>query len=73
MREVRPEYYAPCGVGILREASRQAFRNKPEKFSTISEALAKAQERMKLPTSVFKEKSWLMKDFGKQTKIGMWL
>jgi len=73
MRECRPEYYAPCGVGILREASRQAFRNKPEKFPTIQEALQTAQKRMRLPTSIFTEKSWLLKEYGKQTRLGKWL
>lgn len=37
MREERPEYYAPLGVGILRELARGAFSKQPEKFSTISQ------------------------------------
>jgi hypothetical protein len=72
MRECRPEYYAPCGVGILREASRQAFNNMPEKFSSWQEALQTAQKRMRLPVSIFKEKSWLLKEHGKQTKLRKW-
>ena len=73
MRECRPEYYAPCGVGILREASREAFQNQPEKFSTLQEALQAAQKRMRLPISIFQEKSWILKEHGKQTKLGRWL
>jgi hypothetical protein len=73
MRECHPEYYAPCGVGILRECSRQAFKNKPEKFSSMREALDACQKRMKLPVSVFKEKSWLLKEFGKQARLSTWL
>jgi hypothetical protein len=69
MRECRPEYYAPCGVGILREASRQAFKNKPERFATIKEALQTAQKRLRLPVSIFTEKSWLVKEFGRQTRL----
>jgi len=72
MRECRPEYYAPCGVGILREASRQAFKNQGEKFSTWQEALQAAQKRMRLPVSIFQNKSWLLKNFGKQTRLGRW-
>lgn len=72
MRECRPEYNAPCGVGILREASRQAFKNKPERFSSMQEALRKCQERMRLPASLFAEKSQLLKEFGKQTKLSKW-
>jgi len=73
MRECRPEYYAPCGVGILRECSRQAFKNKPEKFSSMREALDACQKRMKLPVSVFKKKSWLLKEFRKQARLSTWL
>lgn len=69
MRECRPEYYAPCGVGILREASRQAFKNKPEIFSSIREALNSCQARFKLPISIFTNKSWLLKEYGKQTRL----
>jgi len=72
MRECRPEYYAPCGVGILREASRHAFSKQPERFPTLQEALKKAQERMRLPVSVFHEKSWLLKEHGKQTRISQY-
>ncbi|MEM4230753.1 MAG: hypothetical protein QXF25_02670, partial [Candidatus Pacearchaeota archaeon] len=72
MRECRPEYYAPCGVGILREASRSAFSKKPEKFQTIQQAFQAAQTRMRLPISLFQEKSWLIKEFGKQTRLNKW-
>ena len=69
MRECRPEYYAPCGVGILREASRQAFKSKPEKFETIPQALEQAQSRLKLPVSIFQQNSWLLREHGKQKKL----
>ena len=73
MRECRPEYYAPCGVGILREAGRQAFRNKPETFPTIQEALKKAQERMKLNVSIFTNQSRLLDEYGKQKRLSQWV
>src|SRR3989344_2588691 len=73
MRECRPEYYAPMGVGILREASRQAFRNQPEKFEKISQALESAQKRMRLPTNVFKDNSPLLKNYGKQTRLNKFI
>jgi len=69
MRECRPEYYAPCGVGILREASRQAFKNKPETFPSIKQALNTAQTRMRLPISIFSQQSWLLKEYKKQTRL----
>jgi DNA repair protein NreA len=73
MRECRPEYYAPLGVGILREASRDAFSKQPEIFNTIDEALQQAQTRMRLPTEFFRQKSWLLKNQGKQTRLSKWL
>ena len=68
-REVRPEYYAPLGVGILREACRGAFENEYEGFATISEALEMMQERMRLNVDVYRERSELLKEYGKQKKI----
>ena len=71
-REVRPEYYAPLGVGILRETTRQAFKNPPEKFATINEALQAAQSRFQLPIESFARNSVLLKEFGKQIRLDKW-
>ncbi len=69
MRECREEYWAPCGVGILREASRNAFEKKPEKFPSLNEALQSAQKRLKMPVSIFTEKSRLLDEFRKQRRL----
>jgi hypothetical protein len=69
MRECRPEYWAPCGVGILRECTREAFSKAPEKFSTLNETLNKAQARMRLPASEFTKRSQLIKEFNTQRKL----
>lgn len=69
MRECRNEYWAPCGVGILREASRNAFEKKPEKFSSLSEALQSAQKRVRMPISEFTKKSKILDEFRKQKRI----
>lgn len=69
LREVRDEYWAPCGVGILREATRDAFRKQPEKFDTAEEALKAIQSRFKLPVSVFTEKSKILKNTKEQTSL----
>jgi len=68
IREIRPEYYAPCGVGILREASRAAFKN-PEKFPTLQEALQKIQSRLKIHIDNFTKRSWLLNNYKKQTRL----
>ncbi len=69
IREIRPEYYASCGVGILREISREAFSKSPEKFSTLNEALNNIQSRLKQPITNYTNKSWLLKNFGRQKKL----
>jgi len=71
-REVSPEYTQSMGVGILRQISREAFSNQPEKFNSIQEALSIIQSRIQLPASTFTDKSILLKDYGKQTKISRW-
>jgi DNA repair protein NreA len=68
-REVKPSYYSPLGVGILREASRYAFQKNPETFNTIAEALNRAQQRLLLPISEFSNKSKLLSEYGKQKKL----
>jgi len=69
MREIRPQYYAPCGVGILRETSREAFKNLPEKFNTIKEALNSIQKRIRQPVSNYTDKSVILKMKKSQSKL----
>lgn len=67
MREIREEYWAPCGVGILRETVRSAFRKKPKEFSTLKEALKDIQTRLTLPTDLFIKKSKLLRELKQPT------
>jgi DNA repair protein NreA len=68
-REIRPEYYAPLGVGILRETSRKAFSKNSNKFNTLREALQDIQTRLRLPIEHFIKKSQLLNNLKAQTKI----
>jgi len=68
-REIRPEYYAPLGVGIVRETTRRAFNNKPKYFDTIEDAIKNMQTRIQLPMEQIKQKSWLLNEYGKQKTI----
>jgi DNA repair protein NreA len=68
-REVRPEYYAPLGVGILREASRAAFEGKGEGFDNLGEALGAIDSRLRMDVGHWKEKSVILGDWGKQKKV----
>ncbi len=69
LRQVTPDYWAPLGVGILREASRSAFTQRPETFSTLQEALNSAQTRLRIPVQTYTEKSNLIKNFKTQRTL----
>ncbi|MBU2523172.1 MAG: hypothetical protein KKE23_02685 [Nanoarchaeota archaeon] len=69
LRECRKEYYAPCGVGILREVVKNALSKKPEAFDNLNEALAKAQTRMLLPIEIFKKRSKLLSEVNIQKTL----
>ena len=70
-REIN-NYYAPLGVGILRETCRDAFSKTPEKFNNLEEAFSSIQSRLKLDVNIFREKSFLLKEYGKQKKLIEW-
>ncbi len=69
IREIRQEYYAPLGVGILRQISREAFLNQPNKFSTLQEAFQDIQSRLKQPITNYISRSLLLKNQKTQTKL----
>lgn len=68
-REIRPEYYAPLGVGIVRETTRRAFNNQPKYFDTIEDAFKNMQTRIQLPLEQVKQKSWILENYGKQKSL----
>jgi hypothetical protein len=68
-REIHPEYYAPLGVGIVRETAKRTFASNPKYFDTIEEALQNMQTRIKTPVEQIKEKSWILENYGKQKSI----
>ena len=68
-REIRKEYYAPLGVGIVRESTRRAFNSKPKHFDTIEEAFNDMQTRLEIPVQQIKQKSWTLTNYGVQKTI----
>ncbi|MCK5321473.1 hypothetical protein KAJ38_02750 [Candidatus Pacearchaeota archaeon] len=68
-REIRPEYYAPLGVGIVRETTRRAFANQPRYFDSIEDALKNIQTRIKISIEQIKEKSWILNNYKKQKNL----
>ena len=69
-REVKPSYYAPLGVGILRETTRSAFKKEPRKFNSLQEAFDDIQTRLSIPIERFLEKSQMMDDMQQKTLTG---
>ncbi|UCD20705.1 MAG: hypothetical protein JSW08_02935 [archaeon] len=61
-REIRPEYWAPCGVGILRETVREALSKRPEVFDNLEAAMISMQGRLKLGIEHFVSSSKLIKE-----------
>ncbi len=70
-REIRPEYYAPLGVGILRETTRSAMRQQGRRFGSLKEALGDIQTRLRIPVEKYLEESALMKEM-QQKSLSDW-
>lgn len=71
-REIRPEYYAPLGVGILRETTKDAMGNLKGKFSSMEEALQDIQTRLRIPVQRYLKDSALMREMS-QRRLGDWV
>jgi hypothetical protein len=67
--EEREEYYAPLGVGIIRESIRRAMEKTPERFSTLDEALEIMKTRVKFDWNKYMENSKIIRDYGKQKSL----
>jgi hypothetical protein len=68
-REVSEEYWAPCGVGILREVTREAMNNKPKVFDNLNDALNEIKKQFKLPFDIYLRKSKLIENLKTQTRL----
>jgi len=68
-REIRPEYYAPLGVGIVRECTRRALNDLPKTFDTIEDALKSMQERINIDAEQIKQYSWTLNEYKKQKTL----
>jgi hypothetical protein len=69
--EERPEYYAPLGVGIIRESLRKMFSGfeNREIPATKEEALLISGMRLKADIKKYKSMSWILENYGKQRKL----
>ncbi len=69
MREAHPGYIMPVGVWNVREAVRQAVKNKPMKFATLEEALKYSSTKLDIPAKKWIEHSAVLRDTMQQKRI----
>lgn len=69
-REIRPEYYAPLGVGILRETTRSAMSREARCFSTLKDALDDIQSRLRILIEKYLKESVLLNSMQQKTLGG---
>jgi hypothetical protein len=62
IREITPEYWAPLGVWVVREAARNALSSIPRTFETIEEALDDMATRVRTPSQQWKAKAKMLSD-----------
>lgn len=68
-RKITPEYYAPLGVGIVREVARRAMRNTPQYFDSKEQAIQNIESKLELDSSFLKMNSTLLSIYGKQKTL----
>ncbi|MGK0209232.1 MAG: hypothetical protein ACI83O_000502 [Patescibacteria group bacterium] len=70
-REITKEYYAPLGVGVVREAARRAINSEPLEFESRAAAIEYIRNNQKLRHE-YLDKSWLLSEYGKQKDLQSW-
>jgi len=73
LREAHPGYIMPVGVWQVRENVRNAMRQKPLKYNTLEEALARIAGRFQIPLERWMERSRLLRDALFQKRITEYL
>jgi hypothetical protein len=69
LREAHPGYIMPVGVWNVREAVRQAVKNKSMKFTTLNEAFEYVSKKLEIPIKTWIKHSSVLKDSLQQRKI----
>lgn len=71
IREITPDYWAPLGVWVVREAAHEALSKSPQKFTSLSSALNMMSSRLKTPMELWKPKSKLINNFSYQKTLDL--
>ena len=69
IREIRPSYWAPLGVWVVREAARHAIENPKKIFETKEEALASMASRLETPRAEWERVTKLLYNQAVQMRI----
>ncbi len=69
LREAYPDYILPVGVWQVRENVRNAVRQPPRRFNSLSEALRHAKERLSIPLEHWLNSGFLLRHTLNQRKI----
>ena len=72
-REVYSDYLFPVGVWVVREAVREALRRRPERFTSLSDALQYVFSNLRIPASRWFNASALLSFLVKQVKLTRYL
>lgn len=76
IRIITDEYYAPLGVWVVREATRQTMQNKPLEFETqnlmLNYARALIKKKFNKDIEIILQKSKLLKNMNTQKKLFMY-
>jgi hypothetical protein len=69
LREAHPGYIMPVGVWNVREAVRQAVKNRPNNFASLNEALEYISKKLEIPIKKWIENSNVLRDTLQQKRI----
>lgn len=69
LREARPGYIMPVGVWQVRENVRNAMRNQPLRFSSLTQAIERISHQFRIPIQRWIDKSKLITTARKQRKL----
>jgi len=73
IREITPDYWAPLGVWVVREAARNTLSTEPDSFENLEEALMDMNTRINTPFHQWRDKSELLPYVKEQTTLSRFL
>jgi len=60
VREISEAYWAPLGVWVVREVARKAMSSQPRRFSSLEEALAEMEKRIRMPLGQWRREALIL-------------